>query len=103
MFSFNKKSKGSAEIQFSSNDGNHIASHGRKLWRSNEDVTGCAIFKLQPGVEFARSKIVLKGNSYFSSVYCPVLTKISKGLSQQEQTILGPAVSNGRGETRRYP
>jgi len=54
MFSFKKKIQGTAEIQLENNS-------NRVLWRSNEDIAGCVVYKLPPGVEFSHSKVILKG------------------------------------------
>lgn len=100
MFSFNKKSKGSAEIHFTSDAVDNTANTGRSVWKTNENVKGYAVFKLPPGVEFARSKIVLKGSSLqFTTVYS-ILTYILQESSPQGQMIPGLVVSNDLGEPR---
>lgn len=55
MSFFKKKPQGAAELR--------LASHRQsaRAWLSDEDITGCAVFKLPPGVKFSHSKILLKG------------------------------------------
>ena len=61
MFSFKKKIRSVAEIHFAAHAGEIGPFDSKVTWRSDEDIVGSAIFKLPPGVEFARSKILLKG------------------------------------------
>lgn len=58
MLPFKKKqSKGAAEI--------HLLPEGKRsqptVWLSNEDICGCAVFKLPPKVDFSHAKIQLRG------------------------------------------
>jgi hypothetical protein len=61
MLSFKKKqAKAEAEIHLSPNVDKTSASQPN-VWLSNEDLTGCAVFRLPPGVDFSHSKIALRG------------------------------------------